>query len=88
MVWSFETMWLSKSRKGTNTRWNQLYKALHIEVDLIQHLTDQLLVEWEDTITEEMDGCTFIQVTGYGKAQLILKGSPYEVEGVIHLHGL
>ena len=49
---------------------------------------DQLLVEREDTITEEMDGCTFIQVTGYDKAQLILKGSPYEVEGVIHLHGL
>lgn len=39
-------------------------------------------------ITEEMDGRTSIQVTDYGKAQLILKGSPYEVEGVIHLHGL
>lgn len=45
-------------------------------MDLIQHLMDQLLVHVEGTITEEMDGCISIQVTGYGKVQLILKGSP------------
>ena len=76
MVWSFETLLLSKSRARTTIRWKQIYKALHIEVDLIQHLTDLLLIEVEIMITEETDGCTSIQVTGYGKVQLILKGSP------------
>ena len=76
MVWSFETLLLSKSRTSTAIHWKQRYKALHIEVDRIQHLTDLLLIEVEIMITEETDGCTSIQVTGYGKVQLILKGSP------------